>query len=119
MVRAAAAAGADWLGLNLVPASPRCVLGGGKGGSNLFYDLLFAAADANIRTAALIADADERTLNILSGAVMPDAIQLHGSETPTYVSELKATVPPSIEIWKAIGVRTAADLEITGDYTAR
>ena len=118
MVRVCAASGADWIGLNLVPASPRNILGDGAGGSDLLYDLLFAAADVEVRTVALVADADERTRRILSGAVMPDVIQLHGKETPDQVAEWKAAVPPSIEIWKAVGVSEAADLASANAYRA-
>lgn len=118
MVQVCAAAGADWIGLNLVPASPRNILGEGQGSSDLLYDLLFAAVDVNIRTVALVSDADERTWNILSGAVQPDVIQLHGAETPEFVAHLRANRAPSIEIWKAIGVSDAADLAKCEAYIA-
>lgn len=118
MLRSAARAGADWVGFVMVPASPRNILGEGPGSSDLYYDLLFAAAEAEMRTAALISDADDRTLRILSGAVMPDAIQLHGSESPEEVARMRAAAPPSIEIWKAIGVRDQSDLAQCDAYEA-
>ena len=118
MLSHAARAGADWIGIVMVPASPRNILGEGPGSSDLYYDLLFAAAEANVRTVALIADADDRTVQILSGAVMPDAIQLHGHETPEMVAKFRTHFPPSIEMWKALGVSEIADLEAAEAYTA-
>ena len=118
IVRACAVSGADWIGLNLVPESPRNILGEGKGGSDLLYDLLFAAAEVHLRTVALVANPDARTLRILSGAVMPDVIQFHGQETPDQIAEFRGMFPPSIEIWKAIGVGEKADLEAVEHYTA-
>lgn len=44
-----------------------------------------------------------------------DAIQLHGDETPDYVSELKQR---GIEIWKAIRVKNDHSLIATRDYNA-
>ncbi len=35
------------------------------------------------------------------------AVQLHGEEDSAYVSELRASLPESIEIWKAYGVSDA------------
>ena len=118
MLKHAARVGADWVGFVMVPASPRNIIGEGPGATDLYYDLLFAAAELNIRSVALIANADARTVQILSGAVMPDAIQLHGNETPNVVEEFRAQFPPSIEIWKAIGVSEAADLDAALSYTA-
>ena len=118
MLRTAARAGADWVGFVMVPASPRNILGEGPGSSDLYYDLLFAAAEAEMRTAALISDADDRTLRILSVAVIPDVIQLHGSESPDDVARMREGAPPSVEIWKAIGVREAADLETAETFAA-
>ena len=118
MLHRAAQAGADWVGLNLVPESPRSILGEGQGASDLYYDMLFAAADVEILSVALVANPDQRALRLFSGAVMPDVIQLHGNEAPEFVAELKAGLPPSIEVWKAIGVREAGDLEVGEMYSA-
>ena len=117
MIAQAAKAGADWIGLMLVPESPRNILGDGPGASDLLYDLLFAAAEANIRSVAVLSDPDERTLRILSGAVQPDVFQMHGSETPDQIADLRSHLPPSIEVWKAIGVRSHEDLAQCEAYT--
>ena len=118
MVRVCATSGANWIGLNLVPASPRNILGEGPASSDLLCDLLFAAAEVNMRAVALVANPDERTLKILTGAVMPDAIQFHGQETPEQIAEFREAIPPSIEVWKALGVGETADLAATEAYTA-
>ena len=40
-----------------------------------------------------------------------DAIQLHGDEDGMYIAELRKSIPESCEIWKAIRVRSAGDIE--------
>ena len=49
---------------------------------------------------------------------MPDAIQFHGQETPDQIAQFREMFPPSIEIWKAMGVSETADLATTEAYTA-
>lgn len=118
MLRVSAEAGADWVGLNLVRASPRYIGHGRDSVANRFVDLLLAAAEVNIRTVALVADPDEPTLRLLSGSVAPDVIQLHGQETPDFVAGLRSVLPNTVEVWKAIGVETAEDLDAANRYTA-
>lgn len=49
-----------------------------------------------------------------------DYVQLHGSETPTMIANLKTTlipdIAPGIKVIKAIGVRTEDDLRCWRDY---
>ncbi len=116
MVRVAAEAGADWVGFVLAPKSPRNVLGDGAGAFDRVVDLMFAASDMDIRCAVLLANANEQLLNGLIEAAMPDVIQLHGRETPDFVSKLRYQVPDEVEIWKAFGVEAAEDLEAVFDY---
>ena len=40
-----------------------------------------------------------------------DAVQLHGDEDEIYIAELRKSIPKSCEIWKAVRVRSAADIE--------
>ena len=116
MVRHAAACGADWVGFVLAPASPRNVLGEGPGGFDLLFDLIFAAAGAEVKCVALVADADARTLAALSGAVQPDVFQFHGAETPAFIASFASDLAPSVEVWKAQPVSTPADLERAETY---
>jgi phosphoribosylanthranilate isomerase len=65
---------------------------------------------------------DEMAQNIITRAVnfQLDAIQMHGHESPTLIRNLRRTldpdIRPGIEIWKAIGVKTADDLKACLDY---
>ena len=118
MLRVAAEAGADWIGLNLVPASPRYIGHGRDSVANRLVDLLLEAAGANVRAAVLIADPDEPTLRLLSGAVAPDVVQLHGRETPDFVAGLRSVLPGSVEVWKAVGVESRDDLEFANTFAA-
>lgn len=116
MVRIAAEAGADWVGFVLVPQSPRNVLGEGRQRFEKLIDLLLAAADNGVRSAVLLSDPDASILRGLDGAVMPDVFQLHGQETPDFVSNLRTGLPSSVEVWKAIGVETREDLDAAERY---
>ena len=40
-----------------------------------------------------------------------DAVQLHGDEEETYIARLRESIPKSCEIWKAVRVRSADDIE--------
>ena len=40
-----------------------------------------------------------------------DAFQLHGDEDESYIERLRGNIPESCEIWKAVRVRSAADIE--------
>jgi phosphoribosylanthranilate isomerase len=110
-VRGTARAGADWVGFNLIPASPRFV-------EDNLLELLRASADADVRSVVLFADPTPEDLRPIAGAVMPDAVQLHGKETPEFVTQMRSVLPPSVEVWKVIGVGTADDLARAEDFKA-
>lgn len=40
-----------------------------------------------------------------------DVVQLHGAEDAAYLQALRAMLPPTCEIWKAVRVRTAEDIQ--------
>ena len=115
-VRIAAEAGADWVGFVLAPKSPRNVLGQGRDTFERVFDLMFAAADMDIRCAVLLTNPNEQMLDALTGNVMPDVFQLHGTETPEFVAKLRYRLPDSVEVWKALGVASEDDLERALDY---
>lgn len=99
-LEAAITAGADLVGFAFFPPSPRNV------------DLATAAelsemARGRAERVALVVDADDRLLDAIVGRVDPDLIQLHGSETPERVAEIRATF--GIPVMKVIKVLTAED----------
>lgn len=117
MVRLAAEAGADWVGFNLIRQSPRFIAGENEALSHKLSALLLAAAEAGVRSVVLLANPDEADLQPVSGTVMPDAVQLHGRESPSHVARLRHALPGAIEVWKAAGVETRSDLDALADFT--
>lgn len=100
-VPAAILAGASYVGFVFFPKSPR------------HLDLVTAAAMARsvpegIAKVALTVNADNAALDALTGAVPLDMLQLHGSETPQRIAEVKAR--HGLPVMKAVGVAEAADL---------
>ncbi|MEM6411010.1 MAG: phosphoribosylanthranilate isomerase [Pseudomonadota bacterium] len=98
-VRAAVEAGADWIGFNFASNSPRQVE------PTDLEKLLPAAEGADV--IGLLVDAHDVLLNAILDAGIRN-IQLHGSESPERLTEIKTRVPG--EVWKAIGVKTSGDL---------
>jgi len=96
----AAEAGADYLGVVLVPGSPRFQT------PEEARDLL-----AGIRVPRVMVVADMDVSQILGAAkvVEPSVIQLHGTESPEVISRLRLAGP--WKVWKALGVRAQADVE--------
>jgi phosphoribosylanthranilate isomerase len=118
MVCVAAEAGAAWVGFVLVEQSPRNVLGEGRNRFDRVTDLLAIAANQKVRSTVLLCDPDPAVLRGIDGAMMPDAFQFHGNETPEFISNLRSSLPSSVEIWKAIGVSSQEDLVAASDYAA-
>lgn len=118
-VRSAAKAGAEWVGFNLVPASPRYICQDKyERVSVKLYDLLGTAAEEHVRSVVLVVEPELDFLKALTDAVLPDVIQLHGAETPDFVAQVRAIVPKHTEIWKAAGVATLGDLQALSAFSA-
>lgn len=104
---AAVSARADYVGLVLFPKSPR----------NLSLDQaagLAEAARGRVPTVAVMVDPDDDLISAVAERVRPDALQLHGTEAPDRVADLKArTGLPAI---KAIPVGEAADVDLADTY---
>lgn len=99
-VRAALEAGADYVGLNFYPKTPR------------YVDIATAAKLAQImrgraKIVALAVDPDDALIDEIVSQVAPDLLQLHGKETPERVKAIKART--GIPVMKAISVRTTED----------
>lgn len=108
-VQATALAGAVYMGLVFYPKSPRNV------SPDDARDLALAAP-LGLAKVALLVDPDDATLDAITGIVPLDFIQLHGSETPARVREVKARM--GLPVIKAVGLRDAADLPKLALYEA-
>ncbi|UWS78972.1 phosphoribosylanthranilate isomerase [Phaeobacter sp. G2] len=100
-VAAAAAAGAAYVGFVFFPKSPRNI-------SIEQATHLALEAPVGLCNVALTVNADDAMLDTLTDAVPLDMLQLHGSESPERVAEVKARY--GLPVMKAIGVADAADL---------
>ncbi len=99
--------GADWIGFNFAPGSPRAVTR--EAAANLLMQV------GKARPVALLVDAGDDEIDAVAALGFP-VLQLHGAETPERVAAVKART--GREIWKVLGVSIAADLAIAGAYTA-
>lgn len=106
-VAAAASAGARYVGFVFFPKSPRNVW------VSQARDLAFEVP-LGIAKVALVVNADDATLDEIVDQVPLDMLQLHGSETPERVAEVRARY--GLPVMKAIGVAVAADLAAIDVY---
>src|SRR5918997_325326 len=106
---AALAAGADMVGLVRFPKSPRH-LGLAEGRA------LSAQARGKALRVALVVDADDAALAETIEALDPDLLQLHGSETPARVAEIRARF--GRPVMKALGIAAREDLAAIEAYRA-
>ncbi len=102
-------AGADMVGFVFFAPSPR----------NLSFKTA-AALESRVRgrakKVALSVDADDTLLSYVVDALGPDMLQLHGSESPLRVAEIKAKF--KLPVMKAIPVETKGDLAAIARYAA-
>ncbi len=100
-VSAAATAGAAYAGFVFFPKSPR----------HLTLDQARAAAWAappRLAKVALVVDADDTLLDAIVAGVPIDMLQLHGRETPSRVSAIRARY--GLPVMKAVGIAGSEDL---------
>lgn len=106
-LEAALAAGADMIGLNFHPKSPRYVtLERAKE--------LAAIARGKAKIVALVVDWSEQQAAELAAALKPDWFQFHGRETPEQTAALRRAVDRPV--MKALGIATAEDLKAVATY---
>jgi len=98
-VRAAAALGVDWAGFVFVEKSPRHIT------QSAAQTLLLGVGA--MTPVALLVDPDDALIDDIAALGFP-VLQLHGSETPERVEEIKRRT--GLEIWKAVAVNTHANL---------
>jgi phosphoribosylanthranilate isomerase len=104
---AALQARADLIGLVFFPPSPRNL-------SIEEAEPLAEYARGFAAVVALVVDADDALLERIMAAVHPDMLQLHGSETPARVAEIRERFGKPV--MKAIKVATAEDAEAALAY---
>jgi phosphoribosylanthranilate isomerase len=104
---AALAARADYVGLVFFARSPRHI-------EPAQAAALAAHAAGRTRLVGLFVDPNAELLAETLARVKLDAIQLHGRESPEQVAAVAAR--HTIEVWKALGVRTRADCLLADRY---
>ncbi len=89
--RACVSAGADWIGLNFHPASPRSVTV--ERGAEIA-----SALPSTAEAVGLFVDRPVAEVVAIAGRVGLSILQLHGAESPEYLSELRqsSAYPPRI-----------------------
>ncbi|MCE5974233.1 phosphoribosylanthranilate isomerase [Sinirhodobacter sp. WL0062] len=108
-VRAAADAGAAYLGFVFFPKSPRNV-------SIAQARDLALEAPIGVAKVALLVDATDAEIGAILAEVPLDMLQLHGKESPARVAEIRAR--SGLPVMKAVGVAEAADLAAIPAYEA-
>lgn len=106
-VAAAVEAGARYLGFNFFPKSPRAVTP--SQAAELIRDI-----PPGIARVGLFVDPDDSLLEATLSEATLDMIQLHGSESPQRVTEIKERF--GLPVMKAVGISEPADLDALWDY---
>ena len=87
----AAEAGATWVGMVMVPGTPRAV-------TLAQAEKVAAAANGTARV-AVFRDAAPATVAEAARALALGAVQLHGAEDESYIGGLRRLLPEGVEIW--------------------
>jgi phosphoribosylanthranilate isomerase len=106
-LNAALSGGASHVGFIFFEKSPRYVEPPEAG-------RLRQAATGKAIAVAVTVDAGDEALDAIVAAMRPDMLQLHGSERPERVAELKARY--GLPVMKAFSLRTASDLDAIRPY---
>ncbi|MBP6031351.1 MAG: phosphoribosylanthranilate isomerase [Sphingobium sp.] len=76
---------------------------------------LVARVPGHVMKVGVVVNPDDATVDMLVGSGQLDALQLHGSEPPARLLAIRARFP-ALELWKAIPVKTAADIAGAAPY---
>lgn len=106
-VAAAVDARAAYVGFVFFSKSPRAILP--ENVAKLAVDI-----PPGIAKVALVVDMDDAGLDQILSSVPIDMVQLHGKESPTRVTEIRARY--GLPVMKAVGVRSADDLPQLDHY---
>ena len=107
-VAAAVDAGAAYLGFNFFHKSPRSV--DIETARNLAVEV-----PPGVMKVALVVNADDAMIEAINARVPLDMFQLHGTETPDRVREVKALT--GLPVMKAVGIADEEDLAKIDDYS--
>ena len=103
-IREVEASGVDWMGFIFWPRSSRYV-------SEVPSYLPTKCKRVGVFVDASIGDVMSQT-----EAFGLDLIQLHGQESPSYITQLRPHLPAQIQIIKALNIATTSDLEAAKRY---
>lgn len=106
-VAAAASGGAGYVGFVFFRRSPRYV-------DPVYAGSLAATVPSGVLRVGLVVDAADTTLREILARVPLDMLQLHGSESPMRVAEVRQRF--GLPIIKAIAIAEEADLAAVADY---
>lgn len=106
-MRAAVAGGAAFVGLVFYAPSPRAVTAERAAA-------LGALVPDGVTRVGLFVDMDDRSLAAILSAAPLDLLQLHGSETPARVRQIRETF--GIPVMKAVRVASAGDIAAADGY---
>lgn len=106
-VAAALDGGADFLGFNFFPKSPRFVTPEAAA-------RLAPPVRGKAKVVAVTVDPDDDLLDRLMATLKPDLIQLHGKETPSRAREVAARTGAGVI--KALPVSESSDLDAAGAF---
>ncbi len=109
MIEAGLQAGANWIGFVFFPKSPRHVSYGKA------QDLV-GPVRGKASIVALTVNASDEELDAINEAINPDIWQLHGSESPERVSEIRTKY--GRPVMKALAIRDSSDLKPIPAYEA-
>jgi phosphoribosylanthranilate isomerase len=104
---AAIGAGANTVGFVFFGKSPRNIDPAQAGA-------LVRRINGQARAVGLFVDPDPEYVHEVSAIANLDVLQLHGGESPALVAKVAATA--GLPVWKAIPVRTKADLALANAY---
>lgn len=100
---AAIQGGASHIGLNFFPKSPRSI-------SHELAASFVARFPSHVKPVGLLVDPDHDAVKAVRATGIA-TIQLHGDETPAFAASLGG------DVWKAIPVKTRADLEVSNTFS--
>jgi phosphoribosylanthranilate isomerase len=106
-LRATVEAGAEYVGLNFYPRSPRAVTPDQAAA-------LTAAAPPRLCKVGLFVDVEDETIAKTLAAVGLDMLQLHGGESPARVAEIRARF--GLPVMKAVKIADLADVAAAEAY---
>ncbi len=89
----AARAGASWIGLVMVPGTPRAI--------DLATASLIAVAARGVAKVCVFRDAEATAVADAARRLGLAAVQLHGGENTEYIRALRGLLPEGVEIWAA------------------